>query len=173
MHCLWAEISTNRFLKAPSTSCTQETCKSKPPFEEATSFLNHAAILHQYDIKITPRQLDRCSRKSLIVIVRYSSIDSTARSSEKPSQLNGVILAIWVIWAILVLLPVLLFFFLPASPQPSARTDPARHPSVSKRGFRSEQPFIKLHLPSLCYYLSLYSPVSPLLTSFSDGVDIF
>jgi Protein of unknown function (DUF3435) len=44
--------------------CTRSTCKNFAEFKDAGLFLNHAATIHKYDIKITPRQLDRFYRRS-------------------------------------------------------------------------------------------------------------
>jgi hypothetical protein len=61
-------------------SCTRSTCKDNSVFEDVLLFLNHAASVHEYDVKITLRHLQLTSGSGSLPRACSACSDTTAES---------------------------------------------------------------------------------------------
>ena len=53
------KVHLDRLPKGAGVRCIFETCKEKEPFTNVNTFLNHAATVHDYDLKTKPCYLQR------------------------------------------------------------------------------------------------------------------
>jgi hypothetical protein len=54
------DVHFNHMAKGATVNCTLHSCKIEGGFTDTRAFLHHAATVHDYDLKIRPRHLQRC-----------------------------------------------------------------------------------------------------------------